>query len=219
VTWKPQAPTAPTDVSALRKEIEAERAARIEAKIAAGTAVRSPPVVVGIADPKRDYAAVYRDADGREVYPQGVVITGVPRQGRDDGLPVPTSTPWPMAVEMKPVERKAPPLPQPAPELPTEGPRHPVRWTARAPDEEKRDPGQVIEASYSITGNVLRVYDETDRLLGTDRLQPGDVAAHAARRLLKWRLSRFDPLSRSRRLTKGPGVGPFITTPARLGIV
>jgi hypothetical protein len=116
VTWKPQAP-APTDVSALRKEIEAERTARIESKIAAGKAVRGPLVVVGVADPKRDYAAVYKDADGREVYPQGLCVTGVPRSGRDDGLKIPTSSSTPSwAVETKPVERKAPPLPQPAPE-------------------------------------------------------------------------------------------------------
>src|SRR6476620_11797233 len=105
-----------------------------------------------------------------------------------------------MAVETKPVERKAPPLPQPAPELPVEGPRCSVRWTARPPDPEKGDPGQVIEASYSLTDRTLRVYDETDRLLGTDRLQPGDDAAHAARRLLKERHGKHsafhDPIRR-----------------------
>jgi len=83
LTWKPPQAPAPTDISALRKEIKAEREARIQAKIDAGKAVRAEhATVVGIADPKRDYFAVYKDADGREVYPQGVVITGVPREGR-----------------------------------------------------------------------------------------------------------------------------------------
>src|SRR5262245_2392937 len=43
-----------------------------------------------------------------------VIITGVPRTGRDDGLEIPksSSTPWSM-VEMKPVEKLPPPRPQP----------------------------------------------------------------------------------------------------------
>jgi hypothetical protein len=85
------------------------------------------------------------------------------------------------------------------PELPTEGPRRPVRWTARLPDVEKNDdPGQIIEASYSVTGDVLRVYDDEGRLLGTDRLQPGDDASHAARKILKEKhgkhLSFYNPI-------------------------
>jgi len=46
---------------------------------------------------------------------------------------------------------------------------------------------------------VLRVYDETDRLLGTDTLHPGDDAVHAARKILKEKrgkhLSFYDPIS------------------------
>jgi hypothetical protein len=178
------------------QRLEAERKARIQAKIDSGEAIRAQfPIVVGVLDPQKDYLAVYKDADGREVYPPdncGLVITGVPRQGRDDGLPIPTSpsTSWLMAMETKPVERKAPPLPQPSPELPAEGPRHSIRCTVRPPDPEKDDPGQIIEGSHSLSGNVLRVYDDEGRLLGTDKLQPGDDAAHAARRLLKERHGR-----------------------------
>ena len=49
-----------------------------------------------MADPKKDYAAVHRDADGREVYPAepfAVIVTGVPRAGRDDDVETPTSEP------------------------------------------------------------------------------------------------------------------------------
>ena len=56
------------------------------------------------------------------------------------------------------------------------------QWTT---DAEKGGPGQIIEATYSVTDNVLRTYDDEGRLLGTDKLQPGDDAAHAARRILK----------------------------------
>ena len=58
----------------------------------------------------------------------------------------------------------------------------------------------MIEASYSLTDTVLRVYDDEGRLLGTDRLQPGDDAVHAARRLLKERHGKhgsfYDPIRR-----------------------
>jgi hypothetical protein len=105
-----------------------------------------------------------------------------------------------MAMETKPVERKAPPLPQPSPELPAEGPRHSIRCTVRPPDPEKDNPGQIIEGSHSLSGNVLRVYDDEGRLLGTDKLQPGGDAAHAARRVLKEKLGKhlsfYDPIHR-----------------------
>jgi hypothetical protein len=184
--------------AATLERLEAEKEARIQAKIDAGKAVRRPPVVVGIADPKRDYFAVHKDANGIEHYPQGVVITGVPRSGRDDGLEVPTSSSKPMAVT-RPIETRAPPpLPQSSPELPVEGPRYSIRCAVRPPDPEKDDPGQIIEGSHSLSGNVLRVYDDEGRLLGTDKLQPGDDAAHAARKILKAKHGKhhafYDPI-------------------------
>src|SRR5262245_41194817 len=73
-----------------------------------------------------------------------------------------------------------PPLPRPAPEPLADEVRHSIRCTVRLPNPEKDDPGQIIEGSYSLPGNVLRVYDDTDRLLGTGTLKPGDDAVHAA---------------------------------------
>jgi hypothetical protein len=70
-------------------------------------------------------------------------------------------------------------------EPPADELRHSIRCTVRLPDPEKDDPGQIIEGSYSLSGNVLRVYDETGRLLGTDTLKPGDNAEIPARKLLR----------------------------------
>jgi hypothetical protein len=79
------------------ERLEAERQRRIDAKIERGEAVRAErPIVVGVPDPRKDYAAVYRDTDGREVYPAepyAVIVTGVPRAGRDDDVEVSTSEP------------------------------------------------------------------------------------------------------------------------------
>jgi hypothetical protein len=77
----------------LRASIEkltAEKRRRIEEKIAKGLAVRRGPIVVGVPDPEVDYSAVYIDDKGREVYPPegcAVIVTGVPRAGRDDRSP------------------------------------------------------------------------------------------------------------------------------------
>ena len=75
----------------LRASIEkltAEKRRRIEEKIEKGLAGRREwPIVVGVLDPDVDYSAVYLDDKGREVYPPedcAVIVTGVPRAGRDD---------------------------------------------------------------------------------------------------------------------------------------
>jgi hypothetical protein len=89
-------------------------------------------------------------------------------------------------AETKPIEAKPPPpLPQPPPERPPSSPRHRVCCTVRRPDPDKGDPGQIIEASYTVTGSLLRVYDDGERELGTATLQPGDDAEAAARRVLR----------------------------------
>jgi hypothetical protein len=46
------------------------------------------------------------------------------------------------------------------PELSADGVRHAIRRTVRLPNPEKDDPGQMTEATYSLTGNALRVYDD-----------------------------------------------------------
>ena len=104
-------------------------------------------------------------------------------------------------AESKLVETKPspPPLPQPTPEPPHRSPRDYVRCPVRGPDPDKGDPGQIIEASYTVSGNLLRVYDDGGRELGTARLQPGDDVESAARRILREKhgkkLSFYDPIS------------------------
>jgi hypothetical protein len=60
-----------------------------------------------------------------------------------------------------------------------------VCCTVRRPDPDKGDPGQIIEASYTVTGSLLHVYDDGERELGTATLQPGDYAEAAAPRVLR----------------------------------
>jgi hypothetical protein len=75
------------------ERLEAEHRRRIDEKIERGEAVRAEwPIIVGVPDPEKDYDAVYRDADGREVYPAepySVIVTGVPRRGRDMPIDAP----------------------------------------------------------------------------------------------------------------------------------
>jgi hypothetical protein len=51
-----------------------------------------------------------------------------------------------------------------------------VRCTVRGPDPDKGDPGQIIEGSYAVIGNLLRVFDDAERELGVETIQPGDNA-------------------------------------------
>ena len=101
-------------------------------------------------------------------------------------------------AETRPVEKLPPPRSQPTPEPPADEVRHSIRCTVRLPDPEKDDPGQIIDGAYSLSGNVLRVYDETGRLLGTDTLRPGDDVMHAARKILREKHGRhgafYDPI-------------------------
>jgi hypothetical protein len=80
-------------------KLEAEKQSRIEEKIAKGEAVRVPPIVVGApgsvnaekarmltelreAGETREIIFGFKPADGSDA--KGVIITGVPRSGRDD---------------------------------------------------------------------------------------------------------------------------------------
>ena len=127
--------------------------------------------------------------------PVHVIVTGVPRAGRDDDEDVAAyaadiaarSTPaYDRYAKPEPVETvRVPPLPQPTPEPLASEPRYPVRCTVRLPDPDKDDPGQIIEATYSLTGKALRVYDDEGRVIGSERLMPGDDAEAAARKILR----------------------------------
>jgi hypothetical protein len=199
------------DIAALRQEIRAQRERLIDEKIEKGLAIRRPVMVVGLPDPEVDYTAVTLDDEGREVHPSenyAVVVTGVPRRGRDDqaranllkrGIKISPSDYDRYACAMKPVEeKKPPPLPQPTPEPLPSSPRYPVRCTVRRPDPDKNDPGQIIEASYTITGNLLSVEDSEGRRLGTTTVRPGDDLDAAARAVIREKHGKhtafYDPI-------------------------
>src|SRR5262249_30092083 len=163
------------DITALRQEIRAQRERLIEEKIEKGLAARKPLLVVAALDPERDYSAVSIDEHGHQLYPpEMIVITGVQRGEGSPYVAAPLeSDDRYVSVKTKPEKRFAPRPQPPTPELPASSPRYPVRCTVRPPNPEKDDPGAIVEASYTITGNVLRVYDD-DRMLGTTTVQPGD---------------------------------------------
>jgi hypothetical protein len=96
------------------ERLEAEHKRRIDEKIERGEAIRAErPIVVGVPDPKKDYAAVYRDADGREVYPAepyAVIVTGVPRRGRDVPIDAPLHEKQPTLPPNVPASK---PMPEP----------------------------------------------------------------------------------------------------------
>jgi hypothetical protein len=88
--------------------------------------------------------------------------------------------------------------PSPTPEPPHRSPRNRVRCTVRGPDPDKGDPGQIIEGSYAVIGNLLRVFDDAERELGVETIQPGDNAEAAARRVLREKHGKhlwfYDPI-------------------------
>jgi hypothetical protein len=202
------------------ERLEAEKRRRQDEKVASGAAVRVPLyVVVGGPEEadeqlelaKADKIAELRAAgETREIIfdnsPDGgpsVIITGVPRSGRDPKYiaalergdykaPVaerpPVTKSWP--VVSGPVPTTPPPASASVEES-AEPLAHRI-WVQVAPPTET-DPGAVIEGSYTLTeGGVLRVYDADRNLLGTERLQPGADARAAARRVLREKKGR-DP--------------------------
>src|SRR5262245_62119878 len=194
------------DISALRQEIKAQRERLIEEKIEKGLAVRQPILAVAALDPTHDYNAVSIDERGREIYPpEMIVITGVQR---GEGSAYVAALLESAGIEpgdryasmkTKAVEEKRPaPRPQPTPELPASSPRYPVRCTVRGPNPDKNDPGQIIEASYAVSGNLLSVYDEEGCKLGTATVRPGDDLDAAARAVVREKHGKhaafYDPI-------------------------
>src|SRR5262249_47292934 len=86
----------PAKLSAALEQLEAERNRRTDETVAQGKAVYGDRAVVGYSGAHEANEA-RRDAQGREIYPRpnengeriAVVITGVPRAGRDDGYQPP----------------------------------------------------------------------------------------------------------------------------------
>jgi hypothetical protein len=132
--------------------------------------------------------------------PITVIITGVPRCGRDDDGEAPPIAKAPedktrrvedfgarqrVSEALLAARRPPPSTPAPRPVEPAEPLVAHRIWVQVAPPTE-RDPGAIIEGSYALTENgVLRVYDADQNLLGTEHLRPGADAGAAARRVLR----------------------------------
>jgi len=106
-----------------------------------------------------------RDSEGREVVygvdDISVIVTGVPRAGRDDKHVAAIEraiergdyeTPNKPVPYQAPAETKVPPLPKlaPQPERPPE-PRY-IRTELRQPSDDPGDAGEIVEGYYDVKG-------------------------------------------------------------------
>jgi hypothetical protein len=183
-------------VLAALEQLESEKRAREDEKIAAGAARRVPLIAVVRAggDPDKaieeqkalQVAAARADGfTGEILFEEALTIhTGVPRHGitPPDWRPGPMSEKDPSHPahrrEAKAKAAAAPPAPAPK-ATPIEW--KPVRVTASPPSE--RDMGLVIDAKYYIANGEL-VLDLAGRLYATP-IAPGDQELAVARRLLR----------------------------------
>jgi len=159
-------------------------------------AVYGAPVVVGYSGAYKANE-VRRDPQGREVFPLplvgrdgstariAVVITGVPRAGRDDGYepPAQPAPPYPMQ-RYEPAEPKsASPPPRPQPDA-TET----KRIIATIAPRDERDCGIVFEGSYKVQFGQVHVYSADGKSLGSLPVGPDDDVESVARKLLRDKL-------------------------------
>ena len=190
----------PAKLSAALEQLEAERNRRIDEKVAQGKAVYGDPVVVGYSGA---HAAneVRRDPAGREVYPRplvgkdgeikryDVIVTGVPRAGRDDGYEPPKQlAPFPASMRRyEPPTENQPKSPAPRsvaqPDV-TEA----KRIIATIPPRDERDLGVVFEGSYKVQFGQVYVYSADGKSLGSLPVGPDDNVELVARRLLREKL-------------------------------
>jgi hypothetical protein len=197
------------DLDRLEALLQQDVRRRDQEKIERGEAVEIPVlVVIGIGEEgdaiadfkKRKTDELRARADKRPIVwttgPGGVsvILTGVPRHGEkysarldaERAAGVITPIPNTPKLGVTGVEEPAPPRqrrqePEPEPES------EPVciQVEVRRPRLDGSDPGQVELGSYTIRGNVVRVFTEDGRHIGS--AQAADSPAAAARRvLLDW---------------------------------
>ena len=175
--------------------LEEERERRIDQKVAEGKAVYGNPIVVGWSG-AADRVAVRRDDQGREIYPRpnedgeriAVVITGVPRAGRDDGYQPPEQPATYAAFD-----RCEPPMEnQPKSPPPRSAPRPDMveakKISATIPPRSEADLGVVFFGAYRVQFGQVFVEDENGKPLGSLPVAAGDDVELIARRLLQDKL-------------------------------
>jgi hypothetical protein len=188
-----------TKEQAALERLEQERERRRNEKIETGQAVRVLlPVVVGASASvdaestrKRKLDELRRSGETREVFfEELVIVTGVPRPGREpaDYAPPHSAEPPAPAImsrrgAVSPALQEDAPARAPAVVEEKTPPRR-IRATIEQPNE--RNPGGVIvEAIYRVEGGAVKVEDLEGRLLGTQPITPGDDVEAAARRILR----------------------------------
>jgi hypothetical protein len=192
---------------------------------------RRGPIVVGL---PTDAASAdgLPDASGRETYfgprtlgkdgtleePVGVIITGVPRAGRDSDEAVarllrerPTN-PLPPAADLSdglPARAPAPIPPLAASQQSSSEPVQPHRVRTQLERPSERNPvGTIAEGWYRVSGGVVYVEDLQGRPLGSHTLRPGEDAEAIARRILNQKSSGasqfYGPINYPLECTEGP---------------
>ena len=139
---------------------------------------------------------VRRDAQGREIYPQpnengeriGIIITGVPRAGRDDGYQPPEQPAAFAAFDRcEPPAESQPKSPPPrSAAQPDVTEAKPI--IATIPPRDERDLGVMFEGSYKVQFGQVYVYSADGKSLGSLPVGPDDNVELVARRLLREKL-------------------------------
>jgi hypothetical protein len=196
-----QLPDDPAALEAALERLESERQRLIDLKVARGEAVFGDPIIIGVPRPGDRIDEVRRDAQGREIYPRpmvgkggkierwSMIITGVPRAGRDDHYELPPGQPRCVGVpdDVPPAQdqpKSPPPRSATQPDA-TEA----KRIVATIPPRDERDLGIVFEGSYKVQFGQVYVYDADGRSLGALPIGPDDNVELVARRLLREKLA------------------------------
>jgi hypothetical protein len=195
-----RAPTDPEKLAAAIQQLEAERRRREDERIAAGTAIREPLLVVvppGAEETDKlieetkaaRLAALRAQGDDREILfeePE-LLVTGVPRSDDFGKWKYEHLRPlYPDRYADGTLLRKGDDGGVPKPPQPAPSEWKSIRVQVAAPNENSGDPGRVIEAEYVAVGNQVRVRYDGKGYVETFTL--GDDPVAIARRLLraKW---------------------------------
>jgi hypothetical protein len=186
---------------ATMERLQAELQRRRDEKIARGEVAFVPAVVVGHPDAiERAKAAVItalrQQGETREIVfgtrlPDGQLIealtTGVPRPGRDEGIPWPTHTFTPPAPRPEPEPEPEPEFAKPVPvEAVAQGR---VIIQLSAPEPARNDPGSVAIGFYTHYSNgTVEVRNDQDHPIGSGHVEPGGDAAATARAVMRRKL-------------------------------
>jgi hypothetical protein len=209
-------------VIAAIERLEAEQRRRTDEKVERGEAVREP-LVAGCGGPedaadvlelaKTSRTAELRAAgEKREIIfdPIEVMVTGVPRPGRDDQYSERLDRERAKPEEVRQREKEAAAArvvdfhegskshepeykPPPLSKAPEEPPIEELEWRGvvvqvRGPIPDRNFPGEIAEARSAVLNNVLYVEDAQGRRLGVQELTAEEDAAATAREIARKKL-------------------------------